>query len=87
MFQILYVLANFVILYYYYYYSLHPIESRAVTITTYAKDRIQRRSNSSNSPKDEYEQVQEKVYYTQAPESVVIKVLTTYTQRICGALV
>ena len=50
------------------------IESRAVTITTFAKDRIQRRSNSSNSPKDEYEQVQEKVYYTQAPESVVIKV-------------
>lgn len=50
------------------------VESRAVTITTFAKDRIQRRSNSSNSPKDEYELVQEKVYYTQAPESVVIKV-------------
>ena len=51
-----------------------PTESRALTITTFAKDRIQRRSNSSNSPKDEYEQVQEKVYYTQAPENVVIKV-------------
>ena len=45
-----------------------------MTITTFAKDRIQRRSNSSNSPKDEYELVQEKVYYTQAPESVVVKV-------------
>lgn len=50
------------------------LESRSVTITTFAKDRIQRRSNSSNSPQDEYEQVQEKVYYTQAPENVVIKV-------------
>lgn len=56
------------------YFCPSPVESRAVTITTYAKDRIQRRSNSSNSPRDEYELVQEKVYYTQAPESVVIKV-------------
>jgi hypothetical protein len=50
------------------------LESRAVTITTFAKDRIQHLNHSSYSPKDEYEQVKEKVYYTQAPESVVIKV-------------
>ena len=49
-------------------------ESRSVTITTFAKDRIQRRSNSSNSPKDEYVKMQEKVYYTLAPEYVVLKV-------------
>ena len=56
-------------------YYFYAAESRSLTITTFAKDRIQRRSNSSNSPSDEYIQTKEKVYYTQAPENVVIKVI------------
>ena len=49
-------------------------ESRAVTITTFAKDRLQHLQNNSNSPQDEYELVEEKRYFTQGPEYVVIKV-------------
>ena len=59
------------------------LESRAVTITTLAKDRIQHRSNVSNSPRDEYEQTEEKIYFTQGPENVVIKVtLVNYSDKI-----
>ena len=45
-----------------------------MTITTFAKDRLQHLQNSSNSPQDEYELVEEKSYFTQGPEYVVIKV-------------
>ena len=56
-------------------YSLSFVpESRAMTITTFAKDRLQHLQNSSNSPHDEYELVEEKSYFTQGPEYVVIKV-------------
>ena len=53
------------------------IESHAVTITTFAKDRVQQRSTYSNSPLDEYQLKKEKTYFTQGPEFVVIKVNPT----------
>ena len=56
--------------------TIHLVtESHAVTITTFAKDRVQQRSNYSNSPRDEYQLSEEKAYFTQGPENVVIKVL------------
>ena len=45
-----------------------------MTITTFAKDRLQHLQNSSNSPLDEYEVTEERSYFTQGPEYVVIKV-------------
>ncbi len=51
------------------------IESHAVTITTFSKDRIQFRLNHNGSTQTNYKNVEEKVYFTQSPEEVVIKVL------------
>lgn len=51
-----------------------PAEGRAVTLTTFAKDRIQRMENITNSPRDNYELVEEIQYFTQGPEYVVLKV-------------
>lgn len=51
-----------------------PVEGRAVTLTTFAKDRVQRLNVSTNSPRDEYEIVKETQYFTQGPEYAVLKV-------------
>ena len=40
-------------------------ESRAVTITTFAKDRLQVLVANSNSPLDKYQTIEEKPYFTQ----------------------
>ena len=42
-----------------------PVEGRAVTITTFAKDKLQRSRPLSNSPADEYDLVNETHFYTQ----------------------
>ena len=56
-----------------------------MTITTFAKDRLQHLQNSSNSPLDEYEVTEERSYFTQGPEYVVIKVHPhTQTSSIQG---
>ena len=51
-----------------------PAEGRAVTLTTFAKDRVQLLNVSTNSPLDEYETVRETQYFTQGPEYAVLKV-------------
>ena len=47
-----------------------PVEGRAVVITTFAKDRVQRLHNGSR----DYENTEEHKFYTVDPESVIIKV-------------
>jgi len=50
-------------------------ESKAVTITTYAKDRVQRRAETSDGSEVEaFETTRETKYFTLGPEYVVIKV-------------
>ena len=51
-----------------------PAEGRAVTLTTFAKDRIQRMDTITNTPRDEYNIVEEIKYFTQGPEYAVLKV-------------
>ncbi len=50
------------------------LESKAVTITTYAKDRIQERQESPDSPIDTFVTMKEMKYFTLGPEYVMIKV-------------
>ena len=45
-----------------------------MTITTFAKDKVQRSKVNSNSPQDEYEVVEMEEYFTQNPELVVLKI-------------
>jgi hypothetical protein len=51
-----------------------PIESRAVTITSLSKDRVQEQVSDTNSGADEYVTKMESQYFTQSPERVVVKV-------------
>ncbi len=48
------------------------LESRAATITTFAKDCIQQRAQDGRF-NDDFSDETEKVYFTQRPENVVIK--------------
>ena len=50
------------------------MESRAVTIATFVKDRDQLLEEDTNSPDDEYILKREQDYFTQGPEYVVLKV-------------
>ncbi len=57
-------------------------ESRAVTITTFAKDRIQERV--SDDVGQDFNTTKEQVYFTLGPEYVVIKVLVAMCRRPSG---
>lgn len=50
-----------------------PVESRAITIATFIKDRDQLLEENTNSPKDEYVLKREQDYFTQGAEYVVMK--------------
>lgn len=45
-----------------------------MTLTTFAKDKVQRMINYTNSAQDKYEEVQSIPYFTHGPEHVVLKV-------------
>ena len=51
-----------------------PVEGRAVVITTFAKDKVQRLKDGSG----DYENVEEHQFYTINPENVIVKVVITY---------
>lgn len=51
-----------------------PVESRAITIATYIKDRDQLLEEDTNSPEDEYVLKREQNYFTQGAEYIVMKV-------------
>ena len=50
-----------------------PVESRSVTIMTFAKDKLQQ-AMSKSPQKDNYEVVNETHYFTMGPENLIIKV-------------
>ena len=51
-----------------------PVEGRAVTITTFVKDRVQKSHLQTNSPQDEYDSVSDDHYFTLGSEYVIMKV-------------
>ena len=51
-----------------------PVESRAITIATYVKDRDQLLEADTNSPGNEYVVKREQEYFTQGAEYVIMKI-------------
>ena len=47
--------------------TLYPTESKAVTIATFSKDRVQEQVLDTNTPADEYVTRRETQYFTQVP--------------------
>ena len=73
--------------------SILSTESRAITITTFAKDRVQELVSDTNSPLDEYETTDETQYFSQVQMAYIhsIIILIIYTDStvddfICQSL-